>query len=387
MIVSGGPCAWRCVPVAVLTLFVFVALAGPSAATDDPVILAVERAQAELARAGSEVAELTSLLEDLREERVALDRERGSLSADERALTDHQRDLEGLARRYVVQAYIGGRETGLEDGLMNPAAAGESAYRNYLVRDHAGRTRQVLHDQLEQRGRVDQRVSDLARALDRNAAETAQAEIDLDRAHRRWQQADQDLRAAEHDAALLASVLGDAHALGFVASGGDGGPTPEQSGNAAGPGWAALRQCEAGGNYAAVSPSGQYRGAYQFDLITWRGVGGVGDPAAAPPAEQDYRAQLLYNQRGAQPWPVCGRYLLADKSLRPIAAVPPPAGLPSHPVAAPLPTNQPPPSTAAPTTAPPVTTPPPTPPPTTAPPATTTTTVPTTTSTAPAPIP
>ena len=70
---------------------------------------------------------------------------------------------------------------------------------------------------------------------------------------------------------------------------------------------AAIRQCESSGDYSAVSPSGTYRGAYQFDQQTWESVGGSGDPAAASPAEQDHRAQLLYAQRGAQPWPVCGQ--------------------------------------------------------------------------------
>ncbi len=74
-------------------------------------------------------------------------------------------------------------------------------------------------------------------------------------------------------------------------------------------GWAALVKCESGGNYAAVSSSGRYRGAYQFDQRTWESVGGVGDPAAAPPAEQDYRARRLYEQRGARAWPHCGIHL------------------------------------------------------------------------------
>lgn len=70
---------------------------------------------------------------------------------------------------------------------------------------------------------------------------------------------------------------------------------------------AGIRSCESGGNYRAVSPGGTYRGAYQFDYRTWASVGGSGDPAAASPAEQDRRAAMLYAQRGAQPWPVCGR--------------------------------------------------------------------------------
>lgn len=70
---------------------------------------------------------------------------------------------------------------------------------------------------------------------------------------------------------------------------------------------AKIRRCESGGNYSILSPSGRYRGAYQFDKPTWRSVGGTGDPAAASPAEQDYRALLLLRSRGTRPWPHCGR--------------------------------------------------------------------------------
>jgi peptidoglycan hydrolase CwlO-like protein len=67
-----------------------------------------------------------------------------------------------------------------------------------------------------------------------------------------------------------------------------------------------IAQCESGGNPRAVSPSGQYRGKYQFSVSTWRAVGGSGDPAAASEAEQDMRASILYQRAGAGQWPVCG---------------------------------------------------------------------------------
>lgn len=73
--------------------------------------------------------------------------------------------------------------------------------------------------------------------------------------------------------------------------------------------WRKLRRCESDDRPAAVSKTGRYRGLYQFDLETWRSVGGSGDPAAASRDEQDMRAQLLYDARGAQPWPYCGRHL------------------------------------------------------------------------------
>ena len=69
---------------------------------------------------------------------------------------------------------------------------------------------------------------------------------------------------------------------------------------------AAIASCESGGDPAAVSADGAYRGKYQFDYGTWASVGGSGDPAAASEAEQDYRAALLYSRAGSSPWPNCG---------------------------------------------------------------------------------
>lgn len=68
----------------------------------------------------------------------------------------------------------------------------------------------------------------------------------------------------------------------------------------------AIAACESGGNPQAVSAGGDYRGKYQFSPATWQAVGGSGDPAAAPEAEQDRRAATLYAQSGAGQWPVCG---------------------------------------------------------------------------------
>ena len=75
--------------------------------------------------------------------------------------------------------------------------------------------------------------------------------------------------------------------------------------------WSNLRFCESTDNYTAESANGLFYGAYQFEPRTWRTVGGTGNPAHAPPEEQDARARLLYARRGDQPWPrdYCGRFL------------------------------------------------------------------------------
>jgi hypothetical protein len=68
-----------------------------------------------------------------------------------------------------------------------------------------------------------------------------------------------------------------------------------------------IAMCESHGDPRAISPSGQYRGKYQFDYSTWASVGGQGDPAAASETEQDRRAAMLYRTAGPGRWPVCGR--------------------------------------------------------------------------------
>ena len=98
--------------------------------------------------------------------------------------------------------------------------------------------------------------------------------------------------------------------LGLASSGSGAATQPAASsggsGGAPNATLAKIAQCESSGNPAAVSPTGQYRGKYQFSRETWAEYGGTGDPAAAPEAEQDRIAAALYAARGTQPWPVCG---------------------------------------------------------------------------------
>lgn len=82
----------------------------------------------------------------------------------------------------------------------------------------------------------------------------------------------------------------------YSSSGGGGG-----GGN-----WAAVRQCESGGNYSANTGNGYY-GAYQFSASTWHSLGYSGLPSNAPPSVQDQAAQQLAARSGMGQWPVCGR--------------------------------------------------------------------------------
>jgi hypothetical protein len=66
-----------------------------------------------------------------------------------------------------------------------------------------------------------------------------------------------------------------------------------------------IADCESGGDPQAVSKSGKYRGKYQFDLATWRSLGGHGDPIDASESVQDRLAVKLYKRRGTSPWGAC----------------------------------------------------------------------------------
>jgi hypothetical protein len=95
--------------------------------------------------------------------------------------------------------------------------------------------------------------------------------------------------------------------LGVKVSGGDAQQAPSGSGSSTNVPAVLQRiaQCESGGDPTAVSADGRYRGKYQFDMSTWRSLGGSGDPAAAPEATQDRLAVKLYRQRGTAPWGRC----------------------------------------------------------------------------------
>jgi hypothetical protein len=72
--------------------------------------------------------------------------------------------------------------------------------------------------------------------------------------------------------------------------------------------FAALRQCESGGNYSDNTGNGYY-GAYQFSESTWQGMGYSGLPSDASPAQQDQVAEQLQAEQGWSPWPSCSAQL------------------------------------------------------------------------------
>jgi peptidoglycan hydrolase-like protein with peptidoglycan-binding domain len=100
--------------------------------------------------------------------------------------------------------------------------------------------------------------------------------------------------------------LGSAPAAASPSGSGSGSGSGTSTGSAGSGRLQQIARCESGGNPRAIGGGGQYRGKYQFTRETWAAVGGSGDPAAAPEAEQDRRAAALLARNGTGQWPVCG---------------------------------------------------------------------------------
>ena len=103
----------------------------------------------------------------------------------------------------------------------------------------------------------------------------------------------------------MAAAIGSIVASALIVGGGTASADPSADD------WYQLRMCESTNRYDINTGNGYY-GAYQFDLSTWRSVGGSGYPHEASAAEQDYRALILYRMRGWGPWVCAGLVGLSE---------------------------------------------------------------------------
>ena len=76
---------------------------------------------------------------------------------------------------------------------------------------------------------------------------------------------------------VIRAAVTQVQKVGTKPSASSSGDPGAVGGSAAGLNWAALAQCESGGNPRAVNPDGYY-GLYQFSLSTWHSVGGTRQP-------------------------------------------------------------------------------------------------------------
>ena len=272
--------------------------------------VSVDEADAALAAAEADVVELRGQLAVLELERSEYGRRLAQRDARREQAARDLRLARHSAQQLAVQAYMGaGSSPTPATVIYGGGDPLDYTFRATLVQDSTEARYRAATYYLELREQAGTAVASTVEHLD--ALDEAIALTHLA------------LGEAEDAQRTAAVILADAEAAvraareTAVVPAGAGSPPPDGSYVPLGewPGgpsyaqWSALRQCESSGNYRAVSPSGLYRGAYQFDLGTWATVGGSGDPAQASPAEQDHRAQVLWSQRGPSPWPICGRYL------------------------------------------------------------------------------
>jgi hypothetical protein len=282
----------------------------PDGAVFDPrSIPSVTDARAALTLAREARADLTDRLAAAESELARLRDQIARLHGSDRDLTMRVESARRRMRVLAVETYIGGGPISTMQYLIDADDAGDLTWRRYMLRATVDSTREAAAAYDQSLDGVGDELVALALSADHVAdeLETARAEVSA-----------ADAAVADAELGLLAAQHEEDHRAGRIVmrSGDDGAPVPEVSGNAAGPAWEKLRFCESGGNYAIADSSGMFRGAYQFAISTWYGMGGNGDAADAPPSEQDYRAQLLYDLLGAKPWPVCGRFLIEDPPPR-----------------------------------------------------------------------
>jgi hypothetical protein len=272
--------------------------------------VSVDEATDQLAAAEANVDELRGQLAVMRLERAEFSRRLEQRDARHQQAADELRHARTMARDLAIAAYMGAGSAPTSDTLVLAGADPmDYVFQSTLVTDSTNARFQAADYYRQLRDQASDAVEATVEHLDELDDAIVLTELALGEAEDAQRtaavvlaEAEEAAAAARQAAEVVPPGSGEPPPDGYVPLGQwPGGPSYEQ--------WAALRNCESGGNYRAVSPSGLYRGAYQFDLGTWATVGGSGDPINASPAEQDHRAQVLWSQRGSAPWPVCGQYL------------------------------------------------------------------------------
>lgn len=260
-------------------------------AVDDASIPTLAEAEQELTDAVADESSLTGSLTDAEDRLEQLQRMQTVGARAEQTLRQELADARRLARQIAVGAYVSEGSMTETSYLLGATNSSELTWRSGLALSEAERTEGILRRYRELADQASADLIDQVLEADLIAAEIENLRENLFFAGIRVKSADQMVIIAGAHERAADAIESEAY-----------GAAPDDA-------WARLRFCESSDDYGAISRSGRYRGAYQFDLPTWESVGGTGDPALATPAEQDARARELYARRGSAPWPICGRYL------------------------------------------------------------------------------
>ena len=308
---------------------VLVSFVAPASSAPDPVATAESR----LAAATADRVDAEATVADVRTRLDAATGRLAALGQADEQLTEEIAQARRELREFAVAAYIDGGQAAIFRSSLDPEQAQALSWQANLSLEQSSSAGDAAERFAELKASNEPEKIGAAEELDRLEVELQAAEFDQIQAAaferdaeaalasaRSARQAAQEREAREKASAARAAAAASnpsASAPSRPSSGGasSGGSAPApSSGGALGNPTASesatlakIRQCESRGNYSIVSSTGRYRGAYQFDHTTWRAVGGSGDPAAASPQEQDYRALLLLRMRGTRPWPHCGR--------------------------------------------------------------------------------
>lgn len=274
------------------------------------------QARAAVTRASAVRAEAEDRLARLEIEQTRLRAQLEAVSAEVGAITSQIVDAARTARSRAIDAYISGGTIEQISAVLDSAGASDASARTAILSNQADEAAAAAYRLQKLKEDNDPAVVALAGRIDDLERRIRQATSDVAQAAALEADAERALVVAEAASTERARRMAETKALASGRTVSRPSPQSPAPVSIASTGeddmerrWARLRDCESGGDYGIVSRSGRYRGAYQFDQRTWESVGGTGDPADASPEEQDMRARLLYQQRGARAWPHCGRYL------------------------------------------------------------------------------
>ena len=258
--------------------------------TDSPPWDDLEKALMQLTDAESELQLSEMNINEKERELTGLLRAENKEEALEISFLLEMKEAEDLTRKLAIEAFMGGDSVSSAAYLLDSENVGDLIFRRAILKETTEAVEKQSQAYEEMKDVASFAMLELASQID-----DILVSILLEKGKR--SQAEEKILRAEY-VVEIAQIHASADVLKAQKRRVE--PSDEQ--------WRKLRFCESTEQYDISTGNGYY-GAYQFDLITWVGVGGEGDPSKAPPEEQDARARYLYHLNGWYPWPVCGRFL------------------------------------------------------------------------------
>ena len=258
--------------------------------TDSPPWDDLEKALMQLTDAESELQLSEVNINEKERELTGLLRAENKEEALEISFLLEMKEAEDLTRKLAIEAFMGGDSVSSAAYLLDSENVGDLIFRRAILKETTEAVEKQSQAYEEMKDVASFAMLELASQID-----GILVSILLEKGKR--SQAKEKILRAEY-VVEIAQIHASADVLKAQKRRVE--PSDEQ--------WRKLRFCESTEQYDISTGNGYY-GAYQFDLITWVGVGGEGDPSKAPPEEQDARARYLYHLNGWYPWPVCGRFL------------------------------------------------------------------------------